>query len=269
MTDPTRAPFDETDFARRCPAGWQLTAVVETGSTNADLLAAAATGAADRTVLLAHLQSGGRGRLERSWVSPAGAGLTFSFLLRPAVPPAGWGWLSLLTGLALSATIGAQASLKWPNDVLLGPAGGKVAGGKVAGILAQAAGPAVVIGVGLNVSTTTAELPVPTATSLAIQGHSTLRRPELLAGFLARFDELYTDWQASSGDAEASGLAAAYRAGCATLDQRVSVQLPDGTVHGAATGIDPAGRLVIQPADGGPAVAVAVGDVTHVRPFSR
>ena len=86
-------------------------------------------------MLVAELQSGGRGRLGRSWVSPAGAGLTFSVLLRPAPPAQTWGWLPLLTGLALARTLGSAARLKWPNDVLLGPDGKKVAG-----ILVQSGG---------------------------------------------------------------------------------------------------------------------------------
>lgn len=266
MDDQSRAPLDERTFAEHSDGSWRLTVLARTGSTNADLLAAAAAGAPDRTVLVAELQTGGRGRLARSWVSPAGAGLTFSVLLRPTVGIRSWGWLPLLAGLAVRDAIGGDARLKWPNDLLLGPAGGKLAG-----ILVQAAGQpasAVVVGVGCNVSTSRAELPVDTATSLVLQGFPPPDRALLLADLLAGLDRWYGSWQAAGGDAEASGLAAGYRAACSTLGQRVAVQLPTGTVCGAALDLDPTGRLLLAPDGGGAPLAVAAGDVTHLRPIS-
>ncbi len=264
MTDHTRGPFDEAEFAAHCGPGWRLMVVAETGSTNADLLAAAAAGGAEGAVLVAELQTGGRGRLQRRWLSPAGAGLTFSVLLRPRLPISGWGWLPLLTGLALSAVVGPQSRLKWPNDLLLGPEEAKVAG-----ILVQAGSGAAVVGVGLNVSTTVAELAVPTATSLSLQGQHQLDRANLLARFLNAFDPLYRELQQHDGDAEASGLAGAYRARCSTLGRRVSVELPEQRLLGVASEVDATGRLLIEPDGGGQARAVAAGDVTHVRPISR
>jgi BirA family biotin operon repressor/biotin-[acetyl-CoA-carboxylase] ligase len=259
--EPSRRPVDADAVTTRLAGRWLVEAVAETGSTNTDLLAAAEAGAAAGTVLIAQLQTGGRGRLERSWVSPAGAGLTFSVLLRPAPPLTTWGWLPLLTGLALVRSLGSDARLKWPNDVLLGPRGGKLAG-----ILVQAGGGgAVVVGVGLNVSTSAAELPVETATSLLLEGHSQLDRAELLVDFLSRFDGLYTGWQSHGGDAEASGLAGGYRACCATLGRQVSVELGTHTLFGTGVEIDAQGRLVVQPAGGGALVPVAAGDVTHLR----
>ncbi|MEO7288128.1 MAG: biotin--[acetyl-CoA-carboxylase] ligase [Jatrophihabitantaceae bacterium] len=263
MTEHQRLPIASGELADLL-TGWQLSTVPETGSTNADLLAAAAAGALDRTLLVAEHQRGGRGRLDRSWSSPAGAGLTFSMLLRPSVPMWHWGWLPLLAGLALCRTIGADATLKWPNDLLLGPDGGKVAG-----ILAQSADGAVVIGVGLNVSTTAAELPVDTATSLAIQGSGQLDRVALLAGFVTEFDRVLAAWQAADGDAERSGLAADYRQHCATIGRQVQLEMPVSTVLGEAIAVDSSGRLVVRPAAGSPTLTVAAGDVTHVRPISR
>ena len=263
MTRPSeqsRRPVDADAVTARLAGRWLVEAVAETGSTNADLLAAAAAGAAAGTVLVAESQSGGRGRLGRSWESPAGAGLTFSVLLRPAPPASTWGWLPLLTGLALARSLGSRARLKWPNDVLFGPRGGKVAG-----ILVQSGGAAVVVGVGLNVSTSQAELPVETATSLLLEGHRELDRAELLVSFLDRFDGLYTAWQAHGGDAGASGLAAGYRAGCATLGTEVAVELGTHTLFGRALDLDEGGRLLVQPTGGGALVPVAAGDVTHLR----
>ncbi len=133
------------------PAAWPDVMVVEaTGSTNADLVARARAGARGPAVLVARSQYAGRGRLGRSWQSPPGSSLALSALLTPGVPGACWGWLPLLTGLAVRdalAGLGASAALKWPNDVLVpGPArtaGGESAaaarygGRKVAGILVE------------------------------------------------------------------------------------------------------------------------------------
>src|ERR1700716_600231 len=126
------------------------------GSTNADLRVAVARGAADRTVLIAEEQTAGVGRRARQWSSPKGAGIYLSVLLRPReVPFAGLGALSVVAGLAVrdvASRLGVDAVLKWPNDVLAGPARGKCAG-----ILCQTgAGDAedevsVVLGIGLNV----------------------------------------------------------------------------------------------------------------------
>jgi BirA family biotin operon repressor/biotin-[acetyl-CoA-carboxylase] ligase len=264
VTNPSiREPLDPDAFSPDLPR-WQVQVVAETASTNADLLAAASTGTPAGAVLVAEFQHGGRGRLDRSWLSPPGAGLTFSLLLRPVAPPSNWGWLPLLAGLALVETVGAEAQLKWPNDLLLGSDGLKAAG-----ILTQTADRAVVIGIGLNVSTTRDELPVATGTSLALQGQSRLDRTALLRNFLARLGELYDAWQAAGGDAQASGLAAAYRACCATLGGEVSVELGGRTLLGLAEDIDAAGRLLVREHEGGGVMAVAAGDVTHLRNISR
>jgi len=260
---PLRKPLDPARVPVVAP--WQIEAVDETGSTNLDLLQAAAAGAPEGEVRVAHFQNGGRGRLDRSWSSPPGAGLTFSVLLRPAVATQTWGWMPLLAGVALARTIGDEARLKWPNDVLLGDQPRKVAG-----ILVQSGAGAAVVGIGLNVTTSIEELPVPTATSLSIEGLATSSdRENLLGEFLRTFDGLYRAWQAASGDAESSGLAAAYRSLCATIGQRVSVQQPAGELIGDAIGVDAEGQLLVIASDGGEPVAVAAGDVTHLRAISR
>jgi BirA family biotin operon repressor/biotin-[acetyl-CoA-carboxylase] ligase len=148
------------------PGLWREVRVVEeTGSTNADLLARARSGAGEGLVLVAEAQTSGRGRMGRRWISPPRCALTFSVLLRPAVPAGLLGWVPLLAGVAaasaLRQTAGVDAWLKWPNDVL-------VDGAKIAGILAERWGNAVVIGTGINVLQQRGELPVPTATSLLV-----------------------------------------------------------------------------------------------------
>jgi BirA family biotin operon repressor/biotin-[acetyl-CoA-carboxylase] ligase len=215
------------------------------------------------SVLVAEYQVAGRGRLDRAWVSPPRAGLTFSLLLRPAEPVATWGWLPLLAGVALREAVaevaGLPSALKWPNDLLLGSPPRKAAG-----ILAQAGGGAVVVGIGLNVSSTAAELPIDAATSLALAGGASTDRTALLIAVLARIDEHYLRWSRHSGDAEASGLAAAYRGACATLGQQVEVNALDSSVlRGVAVGVDSLGRLRV--AAGGAETLVAAGDVRHLR----
>jgi BirA family biotin operon repressor/biotin-[acetyl-CoA-carboxylase] ligase len=241
-----------------------LDVVAETGSTSEDLLAAAGAGAAHGTVLAAEVQTRGRGRQGRRWTSPAG-GLMFSVLLRPAaVPPPGRGWLPLLAGVAVVRAVRAQgvagAVLKWPNDVLAG-------GAKLAGILAEQAGDAIVVGIGINVGTGPADLPpaapggLPPA-SMALSGAPGADRGALLAGILAEVAAWYPAWTASGP--LASGLRAEYLRCCATIGGNVRVELPGGAVlHGIATDIDEVGRLVVDTGDG--PVPVSAGDVIHLR----
>jgi BirA family biotin operon repressor/biotin-[acetyl-CoA-carboxylase] ligase len=235
--------------------------VPEIGSTNVALAEAAAADEPEGAVLVAEHQVAGRGRLDRVWTSPPRAGLTLSFLLRPDVPAARRGWLPLLTGVALAEAIGevtgVRASLKWPNDVLA------LDGRKLAGILAQSSGSAVVVGVGLNVSTTADELPE-TGTSLSRVTGSTVDRVPVLLAFLRAVEGRYRRWTAALGDPVSSGLAADYLAQCSTVGTEVTVSLPDGsTLQGTATAVDWDGRLVVATADG--QVELASGDVRHVR----
>jgi BirA family biotin operon repressor/biotin-[acetyl-CoA-carboxylase] ligase len=246
----------------RDTALWRSLEVVgEIGSTNAALVAAAGEDAPEGTVLVAEHQVAGRGRLDRVWTSPPRAGLTVSFLLRPDVPAARRGWLPLLTGVALAEAVGevtgVRASLKWPNDLLAGD------GRKLAGILAETSGPAVVVGVGLNVSTTADELP-DTGTSLSRITGATVDRGPVLLGFLRAVERRYLRWTAALGDPLSSGLAEDYLRWSSTVGTEVSVALPDGsTLEGVAQAVDWDGRLVVATAGG--TVELASGDVRHVR----
>jgi BirA family transcriptional regulator, biotin operon repressor / biotin---[acetyl-CoA-carboxylase] ligase len=249
--------------------------VASTGSTNADLLARA-TGpdpAPDRTVLVAEHQDAGRGRRDRVWEDRAGEGLTFSVLLRPSeVPVAQWGWAPLIAGLALVVAMEdyrpaagdapVEAALKWPNDLLLGPDRRKGAG-ILSEVVDGGSGPALVVGIGINVSTPEAELPEG-GTSLLAQ--SVRRsRPDVLGDVLATFASLDADWRAARGDAARAGLLAGYRRRCATLGATVRVSLPgDRVLEGVAEEVDDDGRLVVRGADGG-LTTVSAGDVVHVR----
>ncbi|MGY2129954.1 biotin--[acetyl-CoA-carboxylase] ligase [Blastococcus sp. SYSU DS0617] len=246
----------------RDSALWRTLEVVpEAGSTNADLIAAAGRDAPEGAVLVAEHQVAGRGRLDRVWTSPPRAGLTVSVLLRPDVPAARRGWLPLLTGVALAEAVGEStgvlASVKWPNDLLARD------GRKLAGILAESSGKAVVVGTGLNVSTTAAELP-DTGTSLAEVTGGTVDRGPVLLAFLRALERRYLRWVEHLGDPVASGLATDYLRWSSTVGSAVRVQMPDGSVlDGVAEAVDWDGRLVVRTPAG--TVELASGDVQHVR----
>ncbi|WP_030451327.1 biotin--[acetyl-CoA-carboxylase] ligase [Herbidospora cretacea] len=238
-----------------------LTVVERTGSTNADLGQAVRDGVREGAVLAAESQYAGRGRLGRVWIAPPRSGLTFSVLLRPEVRTSLQGWLPLLFGLAAATAIRQVAEvdvrLKWPNDLLHDER-------KLAGILAERIDSAVVIGMGLNVSLRDSELPVPHATSLVLAGATCLDRDRLLAGVLRELERLYRDWSQAGGDADASGLRAAYLAASATVGQEVRVELPgERLLTGRATGISESGQLIVT--SGGTDHPLSAGDVVHVR----
>jgi BirA family biotin operon repressor/biotin-[acetyl-CoA-carboxylase] ligase len=157
-------------------------------------------------------------------------------------------------------SLGGDAALKWPNDVLLG-------GRKVCGILAEAlpGGSGAVLGAGLNHRLTAGELPVPTATSLLLEGLTT--DPDAaVAAYLERLWGLLDPFAGAGGDPEAGGLRAAVERACGTIGARVRVLLPDGSAAvGTATGIDGDGRLVVLPDGIRSPLAVAAGDVEHLR----
>ena len=187
----------------------------ETGSTNADVAEAARAGEPEGLVVVAERQTAGRGRRGRVWQSPPRAGIATSVLLRPGeavagrgwspVPPAGYGWLPLLAGVALVEAVARlaelDAGLKWPNDLLVG-------GAKCAGVLAEAVPgaspaqpPAIVLGIGLNVTLRADELPEnPTglpATSLQLAGAAATDRDPLLRALLRSVADWYDRWRAA------------------------------------------------------------------------
>jgi BirA family biotin operon repressor/biotin-[acetyl-CoA-carboxylase] ligase len=242
--------------------------VARTGSTNSDVLLRAAAGQAEGLVLAAEEQTAGRGRMGREWLAPPHAALMFSLLVCPAaVPPSRRGWLPLLAGVAVATAIrdcaGAGATLKWPNDVLAAPAAGKLAG-----ILAEASGDAVVIGIGLNVSTRPDEFPPPgagslPATSLLAACAAVLDRELILSAILAGFEHRYLAWREAGGDPAV--IRPEYLSMCSTLGRQVRVELPGGqALSGEAVDVDSDGRLVLA-SSGNSRVAVAAGDVVHVR----
>jgi BirA family biotin operon repressor/biotin-[acetyl-CoA-carboxylase] ligase len=284
--DLSRPPLREQSLRRALIHGdglWSSVQVVrQTGSTNADLVAAARSGTPAGAVLVAERQDAGRGRLDRSWSAPAQAAIMMSVLLRPgdAVPVARLAWLPLLCGVALAEEVGrlgqVDAALKWPNDLLVRADTGDTAEtretdwGKCAGLLAEVAGDAVVVGIGLNVSQHADELPRPSdagafpATSLALVAAACTDRDPLVRAILRRIEHWYERWLATGGDAQASGVREAYRALCHTIGREVAVAVPGGdVVRGLATDVDEDGRLIVE--TGAQARRLAAGDVLRVR----
>jgi birA, biotin-[acetyl-CoA-carboxylase] ligase region len=252
--------FDRDWLAERLggPAGgWAAVDVVAaTGSTNADLAAAARAGAASGTVLVAEHQSSGRGRFTRTWEAPPGAAIAISVLLRPdaGIALERWTWLPLLAGLAvadgLAAAAGVPARLKWPNDVLIDDR-------KVCGILVERVGDAAVIGMGVNTGLKAEELPVSTATSLLLAG-ADVTNGEVAVAVLTSLQRWYRRWEAGQD------LSADYQASCSTIGRRVRVEVGPGQARaGEAIGIDPGGRLLVR--SGADVEAFAAGDVIHLR----
>jgi BirA family biotin operon repressor/biotin-[acetyl-CoA-carboxylase] ligase len=264
-----------------------LTIIPEVASTNDALRAAVAELTAagqptDFTVVVSPHQTAGRGRLGRVWVSPPGATLAISVLVAPGESGAPlsleqFGWFPLIAGVAMARAVKAAlpaapppaaptpaVGLKWPNDV-------QIAGAKVSGILTELVGGAgpLIIGAGVNLDMRADQLPVPTATSLAIAGAT--RDGDDLADlvvteFVTQLRALTAAFIAHAGDAVASGVAAAVTELCTTIGAQVRVEFPDGrAMIGRATGIDSTGRLLVRNPDGGAIVAVAAGDVTHLR----
>jgi BirA family biotin operon repressor/biotin-[acetyl-CoA-carboxylase] ligase len=249
---------------------WGPVAVLpSTGSTNADAADQVREGAPEGFTVVTEEQTQGRGRLDRSWVSPYGAGLAMSVVLRPVVPGTTWGWIPLIAGIAVVDALadqGVAAALKWPNDVVVdgeardGSAGPR----KLGGLLVERVGPALVVGIGVNVDLDAAELPVPRATSTRLEG-AHVGREALVVDVLDHLRRRYVHWQLAGGDALRAGTAEAYAERCITLGRQVRALLPGGAVaEGVASAIDADGRLVLRLVDGSP-LAVSAGDVEHVR----
>jgi BirA family biotin operon repressor/biotin-[acetyl-CoA-carboxylase] ligase len=257
-----RPPLDPVRLL--VPHGWRVEVEEATPSTSAAVAERARAGEEPGLVLVTEHQTAGRGRLDRVWETPPRSSLTFSVLLAPDVPPASWSWLPLLTGYAVQAALADRLpdiALKWPNDVLVDSDAG--VGRKVCGILVERIetdrGPMAVVGVGINVDQTLAELPIALATSVALETGEPVERTGLLGQVLGSIHGL----QGLLDDTDA--LRRAYADVCVTLGATVDVHLPAGDVRrGEALDIDASGALVVGTDDG--TFTVAAGDVVHVRP---
>jgi BirA family biotin operon repressor/biotin-[acetyl-CoA-carboxylase] ligase len=175
--------------------GHRLLYFLSLPSTNRHVRELAEDGWPEGTMVMAEEQTAGRGRLERTWHSPPGVGLHFSFLLRPNLPADKVPLLTLMASVGVARGLrdhGHQAEIKWPNDLLL-------AGRKIAGILAErrdrpSVPPEVMLGIGLNVNHTEEHFPadlLPKAGSIRIVTGCAVDRTEILTSVLIRIDETY------------------------------------------------------------------------------
>jgi BirA family biotin operon repressor/biotin-[acetyl-CoA-carboxylase] ligase len=224
-----------------------IRAFPEIDSTNRWLLDRAAEGAGEGMVAVTDHQVEGRGRRGRRWEAPPGTALLVSVLLRPEISPERWHLVNSAVALSARQAVlevaGFAPDLKWPNDLLVGDR-------KLAGVLAEAAGAALVVGLGCNVSW---------APQGAVSAEEAAGRPvdrqAILEALLLELEGWYGRWDA---------VPAAYRPACATIGRRVRVEAPGGPLEGTATGVDGDGRLLLR-RPGGEEVALAAGDVVHLR----
>jgi BirA family transcriptional regulator, biotin operon repressor / biotin---[acetyl-CoA-carboxylase] ligase len=219
----------------------------EIESTNVEAKSLAISGAPEGTVVIAEAQTAGRGRLGRRWTSPAGKGLLFSVLLRPALPMSEAHLLTLVAACAsaeaVESLVPAPVKIKWPNDLFIGDR-------KVGGILLEVAGEQdevdwIVAGIGLNVNTEYGELPVNlrrTATSLKMAAGEPVDRSELLARLLLALETHYAGAVADGFEHALN----AFRQRDYLLSKGVSVQTREGPVAGRAAGIDERGALLVE-----------------------
>ncbi len=239
---------------------WDPVLLVKTASTNDVARDHARKGAKTGFLVAAARQTSGRGRLGRSWESPAGCGLYVSIVLRPEMEMADAGQLTIITSLAVSdaveAVAGMRPQIKWPNDLVLN-------GRKLAGVLIeteQKAGRLVfaVIGIGLNVrheaedfSPEVREL----ATSLYLATGRAYRRVDVLLGLLEAFEKRLKQPFRKAREAWASS--------SLTLGQRVTLTTARGRKFGQALGLDESGALLIRD-DSGKIEAITAGDMQAV-----
>lgn len=254
------------------------------GSTNADLVEAVTNEDAslwpDFSVIATTNQTEGKGRLGRNWSAPAGSSLAVSVLLRP-ITPAGrtlplesLGWMGLLAGLAMSRACDVllperNVQVKWPNDVV-------VAGKKLSGVLSELVntptGPAIVVGAGVNLTLESDQLPVPTATSLLLEGASleNLSVDNVLSSYLRELSRITNVFTSAAGNVRSSGLLDQVAKACVTIGQLVRVELPSGEKPiGTALGINEHGSLIVQMSNCAEPLVVSAGDVTHLRSVDR
>jgi BirA family transcriptional regulator, biotin operon repressor / biotin---[acetyl-CoA-carboxylase] ligase len=233
----------------------------EIGSTNDRARDLLADPSGEGTVVIADLQTTGRGRRGRSWLSPAGTNLMISVPLRPRLAAERGGWLAMAAALAVRGACEPTAPLwlRWPNDLVADE------GLKVAGLLVEATleGEWVrdaVVGIGINANwPSRADLPVELAgraTSLAELSGTEVDRFRLLERLLAHLDAEIRALEAGLAPLDR------YRAAAWLNGRQVTVTLPAGELEGRVVGVSDHGALLVD--DGSSTVEVAYGEVVRV-----
>ena len=225
-------------------------------STNTELARMASEGAAEGVAILADEQTAGRGRLQRAWSSPKGAGLYFSILLRPVIPVDQWPLITFMAALAvgdaLQEAAGVRTDIKWPNDLLSGER-------KICGILAEAietpAGRAVIVGIGINLTPSA----FPAATSVLEASGVQPDREAILAALLRALGR----WYSLIGEREKIVAAWSSRSSYAS-GKMVQVINGDETWQGTTCGVEPDGALRLRTLNGEIKI-IRAGDVRSLR----
>lgn len=251
---------------------WKLDAAIvgrrvihfdEIGSTNEEAKSLAVRGAEDGTVVVAEVQTGGRGRLGRGWFSPRG-GIWLSLVLRPRIAPADSPKVMMLAASSVIAalrTVGVLAEIKWPNDIV-------VRGKKIAGILTEVAGQPevvdhVVVGIGINVNIHQDEFLVdllPSATSVSLEVGWDVDRVSLARSVLREIDSRYRELVEGRLD----DILSEWRSACSTLGRSIGLRTGSGDVRGRAVDVDERGSLILEAEDGSRR-AFAAGEVTIIK----
>lgn len=231
--------------------GREVLCFASLASTNTYLKELAAAGAEEGTVVVADFQTAGRGRMDRTFQSPAGKGLYLSVLLRPDLPPERFLPVTALAGVAVCDAVerlcGERPGLKWPNDPVLH--GRKLAGILTELVMGEDGKPAIVLGIGVNVSQTREDFTpdvADMATSLAQEGYL-VEREALAAVLLQRLDEMYRALLADELDVWRQS----YRRDCVNIGKAVQLLYPDGSREQAlALAVDQELGLVVRLNDG-------------------
>lgn len=232
-------------------------------STNSEAARLALAGAVEGLCIVADEQTAGRGRLGRQWLSPPGAGLYFSMLLRPSVGTDRWPLLTLMAAVAVHDTLreacDLETDIKWPNDLL-------VDGRKLCGILAESLetdqGRAVVIGIGLNLSASAFPVELrATAISLEEAAGKTPDRELILKTLLTSMAHYYDAFH-STGSRQIIDTWCRYSS--FADGKKIRVSMDDEVIEGTARGLEGDGALRVETADGEIKI-VRAGDVTAVR----
>lgn len=231
-------------------AGRQVVYYDETDSTNVQAKAAGERGEAHGTLFVADRQTSGKGRRGRSWESPSGHSIYMTILLKPEIAPVKAPMLTLVMALAVADgiqdAVGVDTQIKWPNDIVLNKK-------KICGILTEMSTEIdyinyVVIGVGINGNQETfPEELKETATSLKMETGKQIRRSEVIAAVMARFEQYYEQF---AKDQDLSGIRKAYEERLVNRDREVRILDPAGAYEAHAKGINNTGELIVELADG-------------------
>jgi BirA family biotin operon repressor/biotin-[acetyl-CoA-carboxylase] ligase len=233
-------------------------------STNTELARLASEGAVEGVSVVADEQTAGRGRLQRAWSSPRGAGLYFSILLRPTTRQNYWPLITFMAALAVGDALREacelQTDIKWPNDILSGER-------KICGILSEAietpAGRAVIVGIGINL---TQNAFPPELSEVATSVAETTGRPpgreEILAALLNALSHWYSLLNEPGQIIDAWSNRSSYAIG-----KLVQVSNGDDVWQGTTAGVEPDGALRLRTLSG-EIKLVRAGDVYRLRSSS-